>query len=299
MHSLEPATMMVSGATVAPKSPEKAPLVADVGDCVTITYKGQVLEAAVLKTWGEWIQLLFEDNETCKWIETKDMTKVVKGGAEELRTRAARAAIAREEAEMEKRRKAEEAERIKKEKEAKEAARKAEEKRIHDTFTRRARKAFDWPPTGVYFNTDHLPIPDHQKDIFRIVWYEIDVEKNYKRLGKPTYAPDNQPCGGRVYYTDGTFFATNYIVGSNDGALKGDGPYKALAECLDVPFNVTELEIKEAFDGGRTLKKFDAYPNEDPVEWVHMETEFFKGKVRKDEVELEKADPPDPHWWVW
>lgn len=63
-----------------------------------------------------------------------------------------------------------------------------------------------------------------------------------------------------------------------------------------MPFEIKELEIKEAFDGGKTLKKYDAYPKEDPVEWIEMETDMFKGWVRKDESELAESDPL---WWVW
>ena len=58
------------------------------------------------------------------------------------------------------------------------------------------------------------------------------------------------------------------------------------------------LEIKEAFDGGRTLKKFDYFPVDDKGEWVEMDTEHFKGKVRKEEKEAGEA-AGDDSWWVW
>ena len=55
---------------------------------------------------------------------------------------------------------------------------------------------------------------------------------------------------------------------------------------------------KEAFDGGKTLKKFDAYPDEDPAEWVEEDTELYTGFVRKDEKEeFSEADPTG--WFVW
>ena len=227
---------MTLGAHVpAPPSPEKHQEEVEEGDSVTIFVKGEMVEAAVMKKRGLQVHLLFEDNETKKWADATELKKVVKGGAEELMSRAARAAAAREEAEQEKRRKAEEAARLKAEQEAKEAARKAEEKRIRDAFMARARKAFDWLPTGVYFNTDHLPIPDHQKDIFRIVWYEADNSLNFKRQGKPKFPPNDETCGCRVFYTDGTYFPTNWVgEGSADGVLKGDGCGKQLAEELEV-----------------------------------------------------------------
>ena len=87
----------------------------------------------------------------------------------------------------------------------------AEKKRIYETYKARALTAFDWCPTGKYFNLDHLPIPDHQKDIFRIVAYVIDPDGAYKKK-KPTFAPDNQAVGARVFFTDGTATPMNYGV---------------------------------------------------------------------------------------
>ena len=209
----------------------------------------------------------------------------------------------------------EEAARLKAEADAKAAAKAAEEKRVRDLYMGRARKAFDWCPTGVYFNTDHLPIPDHQKDIFRIVWYELDKTLGYKRAGKPKYAPDGNFCGGRIYYTDGTFFDPPLLCdpygvvsdpphpGTEDGVIKGDGPFAPLLEAIKGEghageWKVKELQFKEAFDGGKTLKKFDAYPDEDPAEWVEEDTELYTGFVRKDEKEeFSEADPTG--WFVW
>lgn len=43
------------------------------------------------------------------------------------------------------------------------------------------------------------------------------------------------------------------------------------------------IEFKDAFDGGKTLRKIDSYPPEDPAKWVQKDTETFSGMVREDE----------------
>jgi hypothetical protein len=258
----------------------------EVGDAVAIMKNGQKVEAAVDAKKGR-IKLRFEDGVTTAWVASSELVSIVKGGAEELMSRAARlaaeAAAAKKEKELKEKAAAEE----KAKKEAEEAARKKEEKRIFDCYKNRAATAFDWCPTGVYFNLDHLPIPDHQKDFYRIVHYEIQEDFDYKRQGKPAYAPDGYG-GDRIFFTDGTSTPLPFVTGSKDKVCKGDGPALALIE--EFEFLTKELVVKEAFDGGRTLIKRDSYPKEDPAEWEEIDNEHFKGWVRKG------VDPYEYSW---
>ena len=264
----------------------------------------ELIEAAVVDKRGMSVRVMFENKIDYKWVDATELVNIIPDGAEELLSRAEKAAQAAAEAAAKKKAEDEAKAAEKAAAEAKAAAAKAEAKRIFDTYKARALKAFDWCPTGKYFNLDHLPIPDHQKDIFRIVAYVLDPEVSYKKPGHPRFPPDNAPCGARVYFTDGTATPMNFGVlkpeeewteqdhelkgGSKDKVVKGDGSafllQKQLAEDSESdPWACKVCEFKEAFDGGRTLKKYDYYPAEDPAEWIEIDNETMRGWVRKDE----------------
>jgi len=256
-----------------------------VGDAVKINVKesDKPIECAVVGRRGRAVKLMYEDGVTTSWVDTTSLVSVMKDGAEELMSRAARAAAAAAEAAAKKKAEDEAKAAEKAREEARIAAEKAEEKRLYDTYMNRAKKTVDWMPSGLYFNTDHLPIPDHQKDVFRVIWYEIDVTRNYKK-DKPKYEPDNKHCGDRIFYTDGTVFNCAYVVGSDDKTIKGDGPAKSLlGEDAFQGWITKTIQFKEAFDGGKTLLKHDSYPPEDPAVWADKDTDTFSGPVRTDE----------------
>lgn len=310
----KPRSMPIGAHVPSPPKPAKNQEEVEVDDAVQIDVKGQLIEAAVIQKRGLSIRVMFENRIDTKWCDATELKKIIKGGAAELMSRAEKAAQAAAEAAAKKKAAEEAAAAEKAAAEAAAAAKKAEEKRIFELYKARALKAYEWCPTGKYFNLDHLPIPDHQKDVFRIVGYEIDPEKNYKRAGAPKYAPDNTACGARVFFTDGSVTPMNYGVtragvgavpddfteeeaelkgGSKDKVCKGDGSAyllaKQLAEDADADaWKFKVLEFKEAFDDGRTLRKIDWYPAEDPASadeslWTEIDTETMKGWVRKDE----------------
>lgn len=291
----------------SPPRPAKNQEEVEVDDAVQIDEKGSIIEAAVVQKRGLAVRVMFENKIDTRWVDATDLKKIIKGGAAELMSRAEKAAQAAAEAAAKKKAAEEAAAAERAAAEAKAAAKRAEDKRIFETYKERATKAFEWCPTGKYFNLDHLPIPDHQKDIFRIVAYVIDPDKNYKRAGAPKYPPDNQPCGARVFFTDGTQTPMNYGVlkpeekwteedhelkgGSKDKQIKGDGSafllQKQLADDSESePWKCKVLEFKEPYDGGRTLRKIDYYPVEDPAGedgWLEIDTDTMKGWARKDE----------------
>jgi len=150
-----------------------------VGDAVFITRKGANIEGAVLKREGRRIKVLPEDRSGELWVAPEECDKVVPGGAEELMSRAAREAEkkAREEA-------------IRKAEEDRKAAEKAEKDHydkmskdridgITNILNRRSVPARDWCPVGKYCWTESPVLMDQTKDAYRIVWYEIDVDKDY------------------------------------------------------------------------------------------------------------------------
>ena len=258
--------MTIGQAPTPPRPTEKQEDV-KVGDAVFVNYKEAKKEVkkelAVVQRIGTRLKLIEEDNLTTTWVDCTQIVQVTVDGAEEFLQRAevAAAKAAEEKAKKEAAAKAAAAE--KKLQEEKEAAQKAEAKRIYDAYMKRALPTLDWLPTGVYFNLDHLPIPDHQKDVFRIVHWEIDVDKNYKSKdvgGYPKYGPDNVHTGDTVYFTDGSVTHLPYVVGSKDNICKGDGG--ALELVKEFNFKTNTLTIKPAFDGGRTLKKHDSFPDE-------------------------------------
>jgi len=256
-----------------------------VGDSVKVMVKGsdKPIECAVTGRRGRAVKLMQEDAVTTCWVDSTELISVVSDGAEELMSRAARAAAAAAEAAAKKKAEDEAKAAEKAREEARIAAEKAEAKRIYEAYMERAKKTVDWMPSGTYFNTDHLPIPDHQKDVFRVIRYEIDVTKNYKK-DKPKYEPDNKHTGDRIYYTDGSVFDCNFVVGSDDKSIKGDGPAASLlADEAFLSWETKTIEFKDAFDGGKTLRKIDSYPPEDPAKWVQKDTETFSGMVREDE----------------
>jgi len=150
-----------------------------VGDSVKVMVKGsdKPIECAVTGRRGRAVKLLQEDAVTTCWVDSTELISVVTDGAEELMSRAARAAAAAAEAAAKKKAEDEAKAAEKAREEARIAAEKAEAKRIYEAYMERAKKTIDWMPSGLYFNTDHLPIPDHQKDVFRVIRYEIDVTK--------------------------------------------------------------------------------------------------------------------------
>lgn len=260
-----------------------------VGDAVFVMIKIDKKEVkreyAVKQRIGTRLKLIEDDNFTTCWVDATQIIGITVDGAEEFLKRAEVAAAKAEEERLKKealKKAADEAKRIE---DAKAAAKAAEVKRIYTAYMERAGKTIDWMPTGSYFNLDHLPIPDHQKDIYRIVHWEIDVDKNFKLKesgGVPKYGPDNVHTGDTVFFTDGSVTHIPYVVGSVDGVCKGDGG--AIELVKEFGFKTATIELKEAFDGGRTLKKHDSYPPEDPGEFKHNDTELYGGMVRVDEL---------------
>jgi hypothetical protein len=151
----------------------------DVGDAVFLQQKGVTIEAAVVKKQGRRIKLLPEDRSGEMWVAPEQCDKVVTGGAEELMSRAAREAerAAREEAARQA-----EAARVAAEAAEKDGYNQKQKERV-DTLTRalnaRAVPSRDWCPIGKYCWTESPILMDQTKDCYRIVWYEIDVEKDY------------------------------------------------------------------------------------------------------------------------
>jgi len=150
-----------------------------VGDAVFVVKKGVTLECSVTKRTGLRIQIQPEDKSGEMWIACEEVAKVVPGGAEELMSRAARIA---------------EAKRIEAEKKAKEDARKQAEKDEMDGYNkkeadrmafvngemlRRGVAAREWMPVGVYCWLESPVLLDQTKDLYRIVMYEISVDKDY------------------------------------------------------------------------------------------------------------------------
>ena len=150
-----------------------------VGDAVFIVKKGSTLECAVTKRSGLRIRVLPEDKSGELWVACEEVAKVIPGGAEELMSRAARIA---------------EAKRIEAEKKLAEEMRKQAEKDERDGYTnkeadrmayingemlRRGVAAREWMPVGVYCWTESPVLLDQTKDLFRIVMYEIAVDKDY------------------------------------------------------------------------------------------------------------------------
>ena len=150
-----------------------------VGDAVFLMQKGLSIEAAVVKRTGRRIKLMPEDRSGEMWAAPEECTKVVKGGAEELMSRGAREAErkAREEA----LRKAEQARKDAEaaEKANYEALQKTRVDAITTQLNRRAVPSRDWCPVGKYNWTESPVLLDQTKDCYRIVWYEIDVDKDY------------------------------------------------------------------------------------------------------------------------
>jgi len=302
--------MTIPAHVSSPPKATKAQEEVEVGDAVQIPDKNKpgpdkTSEVAVISKRGPHVRCMYENKVDTRWVDSTELIKIIKGGAEELMQRAEKAAQAAAEAAAKKKAEEEAKAAEKAAAEAKEAARKAEERRIYELYKKRAMPAFDWCPTGKYFNLDHLPIPDHQKDIFRIVAYTLDVDKEYKRSGPPKYQPDNDACGARVFFTDGTVTPMNFGMlkpeeqwtedekefkgGSKDKGVKGDGSafllQKQLADDAESdPWACKILHFKEAFDGGKTLAKYDFFPSEDPCDdWTEIDNETMKGWVRKSE----------------
>jgi len=88
----------------------------------------------------------------------------------------------------------------------------------------------------------------------------------------------NGHCGDRVMYTDGGWHDVAFVNGSTDGMCKGGGLSRELVE--NWGWKIQTLEFTEAYDGGKTLRKHDCYPEDDPAEWEFVETEKWKGMVR-------------------
>lgn len=365
-----------------------------VGDAVFVERKGKTIEASVVVRQGLRIRIMPEDRSGDIWVAVEECKKVVPGGAEELEGRAAR--IAAEKARLEAIRKAEEDRKAgeKAEKTAYEKVIADRESRIASKLAARAVPSRDWLPVGVHCWTESPVLMDQTKDLYRLIWYEINTELDYgakhappeidlsevdqlkesfelrdkeevakkkeaakkKRPPKPTpeqleeeeaakkaqeeadaaaieeakkraeeilqeklkefeaaektrtpvkppkYPPDlpaeveppqhpkNQELyekilsmghgGDRVFYTDGTMHSIPYVVGSNDGACKGGGLAKEVAEMMGFQEKITYFT--DAYDGGRTLTKHDCYPPEDPAVWVRKETELWSGEFRED-----------------
>jgi hypothetical protein len=150
-----------------------------VGDAVFANVKGMTIEAAVIKKIGQRIKVTPEDRSGEIWFAPSELTKVVPGGAEELMSRAARAAEkrAREEAaaKAEADRKAAE----KAENDYYKQMEKERENAITMALNKRAVPARDWCPVGVHCWVESPILMDQTKDLYRIVWYEIDVDKDY------------------------------------------------------------------------------------------------------------------------
>ena len=156
-----------------------------VGDACFLTHKGVSIEAAVVKRQGRRIKLMPEDRSGEMWVAPEELDKVKPGGAEELMSRAAREAEkkAREEA-------ARKAEADRK------AAEKAEKdtydtiqsncvSTIQNTLNMRAVPSREWCPVGKYCWTESPVLMDQTKDCYRVVWYEIDVDKDYGGVHEP------------------------------------------------------------------------------------------------------------------
>jgi len=155
-----------------------------VGDSVFLTKslegKNVDIEAAVIKRIGRRVRLLPEDRSISElWVAPEELSKVVKGGAEELMSRAAREAEKKARAEA--LRKAEEDRQAaeKAEKDGYNQAQKEREARIQDELNRRAVPSRDWLPVGKYNWIESPVLMDQTKDVYRIIWYEIDVDKDY------------------------------------------------------------------------------------------------------------------------
>jgi len=156
-----------------------------VGDVVFITRKGVNIEGAVLKREGRRIKVLPEDRSGEIWVAPEECDKIVSGGAEELMSRAAREQEkkAREEA-------------IRKAEEDRKAAEKAEKDNldkltkdrtdgITNVLNRRSVPARDWCPVGKYNWIESPVLMDQTKDVCRVVWYEIDIDKDYGGVHEP------------------------------------------------------------------------------------------------------------------
>lgn len=170
----------MTGSFLPPKNEECA-----VGDAVFFIQKGVTIEGAVVKRIGRRIKVLPEDKSGEMWVAPEELTKVVTSGAEELMSRGARAAEkrAREEAaaKAEADRKAAE----KAEKDGYEETQKKRDGKLEMTLMRRAVPARDWCPVGVHCWVESPVLMDQTKDCYRIVWYEIDVDKDYGGKHEP------------------------------------------------------------------------------------------------------------------
>jgi len=150
-----------------------------VGDSVFVVKKGVTLECAVTKRQGLRIQLMPEDKSGEIWVSTEEVQKVVPNGAEELMSRAARIA---EEKRIEAEKKLKEEMRKQAEAEENSKYKKADDDRkkyIAGEMLRRGVAAREWMPVGSLCWTESPVLMDQTKDCYRIVIYEIDVEKDY------------------------------------------------------------------------------------------------------------------------
>jgi len=170
----------MTGTFIQPKNEE-----VKVGDAVFVEQKGTTIEAAVVKRMGRRIKLMPEDKSGEIWVAPEECTKVVSNGAEELMSRGAREAErrAREEAarKAEEERKAAE----KAEKEYYQQVLKDRENSILKKLMARCVPARDWCEVGKYCWTESPVLMDQTKDCFRVVWYEIDVDKDYGGVHAP------------------------------------------------------------------------------------------------------------------
>lgn len=156
-----------------------------VGDSVFVERKGVTIEASVKVRQGLRIRIMPEDRSGDIWVAVEECKKVVPDGAEELEGRAAR--IAAEKAEQERLRKLEEDRKA-----AEKAEKTAYEKVVSDRLSKiqsmlaaRAVPARDWMPVGQYCWTESPVLMDQTKDIYRIVYYEINTDLDYGAVHPP------------------------------------------------------------------------------------------------------------------